>query len=387
LLAVAAGCGTTLGGLVGDRQGWAKTGVAALGLSALLVAGPAAPLASRLSAAPEATVLGALLNAMALPVAIKAVHLLMPQRPGLAFGIPWAAMVLVSAPSLVRLLLLARCCGFGGTPEDFQQVLLLDSSRSVLVAVVVSAALLAVGLALTARVLRRDLVDLTHRVRPRAQVSEARDGARVAVAGALHGEPGEPQVVAPFTDRPCLCCQTILEVQDARGTASRAEEILGVGWARIADDSGTARVRLFDDRASLDLRLSDRRDVVLSLVELEQVASWLERIGVSARDVDPGFPGVERLPGFPGRCGGERVLPAEYSIRQRVILDGERVLVAGACVRRPGPAGQGESYRAPPMEVVLEAPHDEEETPLLVVAEDRLRSIVTEEARRRPWRG
>jgi FSR family fosmidomycin resistance protein-like MFS transporter len=124
LLAVAACGGKMLGGLVSDRLGWTATSVAALLLSA--------PLVSVLVRHPEAAVLGMVLFQMTMPVTLKAVHHLMPGRPGLAFGVPCVALVLGSLPGLLGIRLL------GPWP-------------AVLATVVASAAVIALGLHLLAR--------------------------------------------------------------------------------------------------------------------------------------------------------------------------------------------------------------------------------------------
>lgn len=239
-----------------------------------------------------------------------------------------------------------------------------------LVAVVAAILFAAVAIAAVALLtalgfIRIDAVRL-YRTKPLVTLRDARERALVRVRGTLRAEPGESVPIAPFTNRPCLYCQTSLEVHrsDADGgpgVVIAARETLGVSWARLADDSGTARVRLLDDGSNLQLRLSERHDALLTGVEMEVVSSWLERIGLSVADVEPGFP------------WGERVLPADCSLRQRVLLEGDEAIVAGAVTRRPGGAGGGDvaGYRAAPQELVLEAPLDRNETPLLVVTDER----------------
>ncbi|MBI4703966.1 MAG: hypothetical protein HY744_22895 [Deltaproteobacteria bacterium] len=93
LLAGAACAGKMLGGFVSDRLGWIATSVAALVLSA--------PLVSWLVGNAAAAVVGMLLFQMTMPVTLKATHHLMPERPGLAFGIPCLALVLGALPGLL----------------------------------------------------------------------------------------------------------------------------------------------------------------------------------------------------------------------------------------------------------------------------------------------
>ena len=98
LLALAACGGKMLGGLVSDRLGWATTSVGALLISA--------PLVSVLVRTPVGAVLGMLIFQMTMPVTLKAMHHILPTRPGLAFGIPCLALLLGALPGLYRISLL-----------------------------------------------------------------------------------------------------------------------------------------------------------------------------------------------------------------------------------------------------------------------------------------
>ena len=80
LLAAAACAGKMAGGFIGDGLGWLPTSLAALVL--------AAPLITVLSRVAPAAVLGALLFQITMPVTLKATHLLFPDHPGFAFGLP-----------------------------------------------------------------------------------------------------------------------------------------------------------------------------------------------------------------------------------------------------------------------------------------------------------
>jgi FSR family fosmidomycin resistance protein-like MFS transporter len=85
-LAIAAFAGKAAGGFAADRLGWARTSAVAL------VA--AAPLLSVWIGSAGAAVLGMLLLQSTMPVTLKATHLVMPRRPGLAFGLPCLALLL-----------------------------------------------------------------------------------------------------------------------------------------------------------------------------------------------------------------------------------------------------------------------------------------------------
>jgi len=98
LLALAACGGKMLGGFVSDRLGWATTSVAALLISA--------PLVSALVRTPVGAVLGMLIFQMTMPVTLKAMHHILPTRPGLAFGIPCLALLVGALPGLYRVQLL-----------------------------------------------------------------------------------------------------------------------------------------------------------------------------------------------------------------------------------------------------------------------------------------
>jgi predicted MFS family arabinose efflux permease len=87
LLAIAAAAcvGKVLGGFVSDRVGWRRTSTLAL-----LVA---APLLGPLLDSPLAAVAGTLLLQSTMAVTLKATHLLIPDRPALAFGLPCLAIL------------------------------------------------------------------------------------------------------------------------------------------------------------------------------------------------------------------------------------------------------------------------------------------------------
>jgi len=91
-LAIAAMSGKMLGGFIGDRLGWATTSVAALVISA--------PLISFLVGTPWGAVAGMLVFQMTMPMTLKAMHHVMPERPGLAFGIPCMALLAGALPGL-----------------------------------------------------------------------------------------------------------------------------------------------------------------------------------------------------------------------------------------------------------------------------------------------
>ncbi len=92
-IAVAACAGKIVGGWLADRFGWLATCVVALVL--------AAPLVSALVHAAPGAVLGMLLLQVTMPVTLKALHVLMPERPGLAFGLPCVVLLLGALPGLV----------------------------------------------------------------------------------------------------------------------------------------------------------------------------------------------------------------------------------------------------------------------------------------------
>jgi FSR family fosmidomycin resistance protein-like MFS transporter len=92
-LAAAATIGKLLGGAAADRLGWARTGGFALALAAPILAfGPSDAVAA---------LVGTLLLQSTTPVTVKAVHTVMPDRPGLAFGMASAALLLGSVPGLL----------------------------------------------------------------------------------------------------------------------------------------------------------------------------------------------------------------------------------------------------------------------------------------------
>lgn len=93
VLAIAACGGKMLGGIVSDRLGWTTISVGALVLSA--------PLISVLVGTPVGAVVGMVLFQMTMPVTLKAMHHVLPGRPGLAFGIPCLALIIGALPGLL----------------------------------------------------------------------------------------------------------------------------------------------------------------------------------------------------------------------------------------------------------------------------------------------
>ncbi len=92
-LALAACGGKMLGGFVADRVGWGTSSGVALLISA--------PLISLLVNDATFALIGMLVFQMTMPVTLKAMHHLLPTRPGLAFGIPCAALLLGALPGLL----------------------------------------------------------------------------------------------------------------------------------------------------------------------------------------------------------------------------------------------------------------------------------------------
>ena len=118
-LALAAFAGKAAGGLVADRLGWIRTSAFALVAGALLLGlGLGSPVGA---------VAGVLLLQSTLPVTLKATHLLVPDRPGLAFGLPCAALL---AGALVAL----------------SPITIVSTPTFLLAQLLVSAALVVVGL-------------------------------------------------------------------------------------------------------------------------------------------------------------------------------------------------------------------------------------------------
>ncbi len=123
-LAIAAMSGKMLGGFVADRLGWATTSVLALVISA--------PLISFFVGTPWGAVAGMLIFQMTMPVTLKAMHHVLPERPGLAFGIPCMALLAGALPGLLG-------------------VVLFPEWTFVLATALITAAVVGVGLVLLAR--------------------------------------------------------------------------------------------------------------------------------------------------------------------------------------------------------------------------------------------
>jgi MFS transporter, FSR family, fosmidomycin resistance protein len=92
-LAIAAAVGKMLGGVLADELGWVRVA----GVSLML----ATPFVALGRLAPAAAVVGVLLLQATTPLTLKALQRFLPERPGLAFGIPSAALLLGAAPGLV----------------------------------------------------------------------------------------------------------------------------------------------------------------------------------------------------------------------------------------------------------------------------------------------
>ena len=106
-LALASSAGKMLGGVVADRIGWGRSAG-----GSLLLAGPLLALGL---ADPRAAAAGLLLLQATTPLTLKALHCVIPQRPGFAFGLPSAVLVLGAAPGLFSVWLLrAGPLVFGG---------------------------------------------------------------------------------------------------------------------------------------------------------------------------------------------------------------------------------------------------------------------------------
>ncbi len=97
-LALAASAGKMLGGVVGDRIGWMRSAGASLALAGPLLALGLGDLRSAAA--------GLLLLQATTPLTLKALHRVLPDRPGFAFGLPSAVLVLGAAPGLFSLWIL-----------------------------------------------------------------------------------------------------------------------------------------------------------------------------------------------------------------------------------------------------------------------------------------
>ncbi len=89
-LAATACAGKMLGGFIADRVGWLTAACAALIASA--------PLVGLGAVIPACALAGMLLFQMTMPLTLKAVHLLIPDRPALAFALPSAAILVGTLP-------------------------------------------------------------------------------------------------------------------------------------------------------------------------------------------------------------------------------------------------------------------------------------------------
>jgi len=117
LLAFSACLGKMAGGFVGDRLGWITTSVVALFVSSIFI--------SLLVNNAYAAVLGMLLFQLTMAITLKAMHQLLPQRPGLAFGLPCLALVIGAYPGLL---------GYGQLMRSWSLTLMLVILSSVIVA-------------------------------------------------------------------------------------------------------------------------------------------------------------------------------------------------------------------------------------------------------------
>jgi hypothetical protein len=110
-LAGAAVAGKLFGGVLADRLGWRKVGVGALLLAAPLVwigAGGAGPSFDSLGAwlaprGPAVLMTDTLLIQLTMALTLTGIYVAMPRYPGLAFGLPSAALLIgAEAPKLAR---------------------------------------------------------------------------------------------------------------------------------------------------------------------------------------------------------------------------------------------------------------------------------------------
>ena len=207
-----------------------------------------------------------------------------------------------------------------------------------------------------------DLVYSTARVVASAQ---ARDGLRLKLIGRLEPLAGPSVIEAPFTGRQCLYCCTELErYGNSSDNGSAYETIVqsrqGVGWLRLEDDVGAVSVCFFEDEDNLEVHLEPRRESLLENVDMEAVERWLQSAGRTVESVEDGFP------------WGNSHLPADYRIKQQLIVEGEEAVIAGMCTTRSGATtGHGGAYRSLPAEIAIVAPGGRHRTPVLVSTEQK----------------
>jgi len=95
LLTLAVVAGKAVGGIIADRFGWLKVGVASLLISA--------PLVSFGSGTPYAAIIGMFLFQMTMPITLTAISNMFHGRPGFSFGLTCLALIIGALPSFTEL--------------------------------------------------------------------------------------------------------------------------------------------------------------------------------------------------------------------------------------------------------------------------------------------
>jgi hypothetical protein len=166
---------------------------------------------------------------------------------------------------------------------------------------------------------------------PLTWVADVEEGQPCVLVGELHALPDQQLVIAPICGREVLFHLTTLKQTDPkeeRGFREHVEQRRGVETVRLEDGSGTALVRLCssDNPRGIYLKAPEREIRGLSMT---QVGRFLESEGMELSDL-----GL-------GSQGESAELPPDYFVTQRVIAEGDQVVVVGRACREPEPAAKG----------------------------------------------
>lgn len=198
-----------------------------------------------------------------------------------------------------------------------------------------------------------------YRFSPAVDLKQPPSGKVARVFGQLHPPPGEAPRTAPFSQRPCLYHHTVLEVYDPVSDpdspySTRAEQRDGLDDLKLQQGEATARVVFRGGAGHRELHLSPKGERIFTDLGTSMVASWLEERGLRFEEVLANDDG-------------------QYRLRQRLIEPGEPAMVGGRLERRPGSGGaEPAGYREPPMETVIRPAGGRNDTPMMVVTDQKL---------------
>jgi hypothetical protein len=164
-----------------------------------------------------------------------------------------------------------------------------------------------------------------------ARLADLTDGAVAAVSGRVRASSPEPAMAAPLSRRACLYYEVEVQAFDASS----------IMWVTVHAEA-RGRAFLLDDGSAT------------ALVEAGGWRIAVDRLAAFAPAEGPRAQPVERLL---ARRGLDWLCRRRLRVRERVLCEGQRVGLLGACMREPDPdpAAAPGGYRASALRPVLRA--------------------------------